>query len=129
MSRSCRWSSIAVFLLLTSTASSDAAEAADSIHAWDVFELEMTGEKELGIGRWFRCWSGPRQVFRRAPVQCLWASSRRVTSDDRRSQTLRLPNSSCIRSCPLSYLEASRRIVFGGSLVQKSRSPGNPASS
>jgi hypothetical protein len=47
MSRLCRWSSIAVFLLFTPLASSDAAQVADSVHAWDVFELEMTAEKEL----------------------------------------------------------------------------------
>jgi hypothetical protein len=47
MSRLCRWSSIAVFLALTPLASSDAAQVADSVHAWDVFELEMTAEKAL----------------------------------------------------------------------------------
>ena len=64
MSRLCRWSSIAVFLVLTPLASSDAAQVADSVHAWDVFELKMTAEviheepwldynqSQTGHGRW-----------------------------------------------------------------------------
>jgi hypothetical protein len=45
MSRLCRWSSSAVFLVLIPLASSAAAQVADSVRAWDVFELEMTAEK------------------------------------------------------------------------------------
>ena len=51
MLRLFRWSSISVFLLYTSLASSYAAQVSDSVRVWDVFELEMTAEDQSDYER------------------------------------------------------------------------------